>query len=64
MAAGAKSDGWFFCAEILIVAQRRGYRVAEIPVHWRDRAQSRVRLVALGLEYLRAMRALRAKRAA
>ena len=30
-----KSDHWFWDTEILVRAQRKGYRVAEFPVHWR-----------------------------
>jgi dolichyl-phosphate beta-glucosyltransferase len=35
---------WSFDAEILYLARRRGYRVVEIPVRWRNDASSRVRL--------------------
>lgn len=35
---------WSFDAEILYLAQRRGYRVAEIPVRWRNDDASKVRL--------------------
>jgi glycosyltransferase involved in cell wall biosynthesis len=30
-----KSDHWFWDTEILVRAQRKGYPVAEFPVHWR-----------------------------
>jgi glycosyltransferase involved in cell wall biosynthesis len=30
-----KSEHWFWDTEILVRAQRKGYRVAEFPVHWR-----------------------------
>jgi len=30
-----KSDHWFWDTEILVRAQRKGYTVAEFPVHWR-----------------------------
>ena len=35
---------WSFDAEILYLAHRRGYRVVEIPVRWRNDASSKVRL--------------------
>ncbi|MGH7331532.1 MAG: dolichyl-phosphate beta-glucosyltransferase [Candidatus Rokuibacteriota bacterium] len=35
---------WSFDAEILYLARRRGYRVVEVPVRWRNDASSRVRL--------------------
>jgi glycosyltransferase involved in cell wall biosynthesis len=30
-----RSDHWFWDTEILVRAQRKGYQVAEFPVHWR-----------------------------
>jgi glycosyltransferase involved in cell wall biosynthesis len=30
-----KSDHWFWDTEILVRAQRKGFQVAEFPVHWR-----------------------------
>jgi len=38
-------DGWSFDIELLFVAYRRGYRVAEIPVDWYYRAESKVSAV-------------------
>jgi dolichyl-phosphate beta-glucosyltransferase len=35
-------DGWAFDVELLYIAQRRGYRIIEVPVHWYYRANSRV----------------------
>ncbi len=35
---------WFWDTELLVRAQRKGMRVAEIPVRWKDRKESRVRL--------------------
>lgn len=35
---------WSFDAEILYLAQRRGYQIREIPVAWRDDRASKVRL--------------------
>lgn len=37
-------DRWMFDLEILRLALHRGYRVAQIPVKWRDNADSRLRL--------------------
>jgi len=61
-AAGAASDGWFFSAEVLVVAQWQGMTVVELPVNWTDSPTSKVRIVSLSLEYLQAMRILRARR--
>lgn len=37
-----RSDGWFFDAELLILAERNGFRVFELPVEWIDDLDSRV----------------------
>jgi glycosyltransferase involved in cell wall biosynthesis len=36
-------DDWSFDVEILFLAQRLGYRVVEVPIHWYYREQSRIR---------------------
>lgn len=56
---GACSDGWFFCPELLIVAETIGLKVKEIPVRWTDDPESKVKVCSLSLEYLIAMRALK-----
>lgn len=58
---GAVSDGWFFSTELLLAAERLGLPVAELPVRWTDDPDSRVRMVRLTLQYLRAMRVFRAR---
>ena len=40
-----KDLGWFLDSELLIIAEKRGYRVQEVPVHWRDDPDSRVRVL-------------------
>jgi len=61
MARGAVSDGWFFSTELLLAAERLGLPVAELPVYWTDDPDSRVRMVRLTLQYLRAMRVFGAR---
>ncbi len=56
---GAVSDGWFLPAELVVVAEREGLSLLELPVRWTDSADSRVRVLPLSLEYLRAMRKLK-----
>jgi len=41
----ATDSGWFFDTELLILAQRAGLRIHEVPVDWTDDLDSRVRLL-------------------
>ena len=45
--------GWFFDTELLVLAERAGLRIAEVPVDWIDDTDSRVRLVATALADVR-----------
>jgi putative flippase GtrA len=40
--AEVRDDGWFFDTELLVLAQRRGLRIHEVPVDWVDDPDSRV----------------------
>jgi len=40
-----REDGYLFDLHVLGLAQRLGYRTAEVPVHWADVPGSRIRLV-------------------
>ncbi len=48
-----ENENWFFDTELLILAQRRGLRIHEVPVDWVDDPDSSVRIVATALEDLR-----------
>lgn len=39
-----KDTDWFFDTELLILAQRKGYRIAEVPVSWQEDPDSRVKV--------------------
>jgi glycosyltransferase involved in cell wall biosynthesis len=41
-----KDNDWFFDGELLIVAEKSGYKIYEEPVHWIDNPGSTVRLLA------------------
>jgi putative flippase GtrA len=45
--------GWFFDTELLVLAERSGLRIHEVPVDWVDDPDSRVDLVATAIEDLR-----------
>jgi dolichyl-phosphate beta-glucosyltransferase len=42
-------NGYGFDLELLYIAQRRGYRIAEVPVNWADQPGSKVRVLRDGL---------------
>jgi putative flippase GtrA len=48
-----RDEGWFFDTELLVLAQRRGMRIHEVPVDWVDDPDSRVDIVATALDDLR-----------
>jgi len=48
-----QDDGWFFDTELLVLAQRKGLRIHEVPVDWVDDPDSRVDIVRTALEDLR-----------
>jgi putative flippase GtrA len=41
-----EDDNWFFDTELLVIAQRSGMRIHEVPVDWVDDPDSRVDIVA------------------
>lgn len=45
--------GWFFDTELLVLAERAGLRIHEVPVDWVDDPDSRVDVVATALDDLR-----------
>jgi dolichyl-phosphate beta-glucosyltransferase len=43
--ARQRIDGYMFDVEILYLAERSGYRIAQVPVRWRDDGDSRLQLL-------------------
>jgi putative flippase GtrA len=48
-----KDRGWFFDTELLVLAERAGFRIHEVPVDWVDDPDSRVDIVSTAREDLR-----------
>ncbi len=48
-----KDDGWFFDTELLVLAQRSGMQILEVPVIWIDDPDSRVNIVKTAIGDLR-----------
>ncbi|UXZ21249.1 glycosyltransferase [Pseudomonas sp. YeP6b] len=61
METGAQADGWFFATEVLVIGEHLKYRIFDLPVTWTDDPNSKVKIVKLTVEYLKAMRLLRTK---
>jgi glycosyltransferase involved in cell wall biosynthesis len=48
-----KNRNWFFDTELLVVAERAGFRIHELPVAWTEAPSSSVDIVATAMEDLR-----------
>jgi len=48
-----RDTSWFFDTELLVLAERSGLRIAEVPVDWVDDPESRVDIVATALADVR-----------
>jgi glycosyltransferase involved in cell wall biosynthesis len=56
-----EDTGWFFDTELLMLAQRRGLRIHEVPVDWTDDPDSRVNILATALADLRGIARVRSE---
>ena len=55
----ARIDGYGFDLELLYIAQRRGYKIAEVPINWADQPGSKVRVMRDGLRMFSELLAVR-----
>jgi glycosyltransferase involved in cell wall biosynthesis len=53
-----EDDTWFFDTELLVLAERSGLRIHEVPVDWIDDPDSRVDVLRTALDDLRGIRRL------
>ncbi len=52
---GVEDEAWFFDTELLLLAERNGLRIHEVPVDWIDDPDSRVDIMRTALDDLRGM---------
>ncbi len=57
-----ENDEWFFDTELLILAEKAGYRVKEIPVRWLEDPDTRVNVAKTVWEDIRGLARLRLRR--
>jgi glycosyltransferase involved in cell wall biosynthesis len=50
-----KDQAWFFDSELLLLAERMGYKISEVPVEWADDPDSRVRIVSTAWEDIKGL---------
>lgn len=57
--ARIRNESWFFDSELVLLAERAGDRIAQVPVRWTEGAKSKVRFQAVVWEYLSNLARLR-----
>lgn len=53
------NNRWFFDTELLILAERNGLRIRELPVHWTDDPDTRVKILGTAIEDVKGLLRLR-----
>jgi glycosyltransferase involved in cell wall biosynthesis len=59
LVADVKDESWFFDTELLVLAEKRGYRIADIPVRWIEDDDSRVKIIKTAWEDIKGVLRLR-----
>ena len=54
-----QDNGWFLDSELLILAEKRGFHIKDVPVHWTDDPDTRVRVLRTALGDIRGLLRLR-----
>lgn len=54
-----QNQEWFFDTELLLLAEKRGYRIKEVPVRWVEDPDTRVHVLKTALEDIRGLLRLR-----
>lgn len=53
MEVSSNEPGWFYCIELLLRAERMGFKIKEIPVMWQDDYDTTVHVKKLIINYLK-----------
>jgi hypothetical protein len=56
-----QNNEWFFDTELLVLAEKKGYRIKDLPVRWVEDPDTRVRLAQTISEDLRGLWRLRTR---
>lgn len=54
-----ENNRWFFDTELLLLAEGNGFRIREIPVHWTDDPDTRVKILGTAIEDVKGLLRLR-----
>jgi glycosyltransferase involved in cell wall biosynthesis len=54
-----QDQGWFFDSELLILAEKGGFRIKDVPVEWVDDPDTRVRVIKTATDDLKGLMRLR-----
>ena len=54
-----KDQSWFFDTELMVLAEKRGYRIADIPVRWDEDDDSRVKIIRTAWDDIKGVMRLR-----
>jgi len=57
-----QNQEWFFDTELLILAEKKGYRIKEVPVEWVEDPDSRVNVIKTAMDDIRGLLRLRFRR--
>ena len=54
-----ESNGWFFDSELLVIAQKNGFKIKAVPVKWIDDVQTTVIVPKIVTEFLKGIKRMR-----
>jgi glycosyltransferase involved in cell wall biosynthesis len=54
-----RDQGWFFDTELLVLAEKQGYKIRDIPITWIEDDDSRVKIIPTALKNIRGILRLR-----